>query len=261
MASARLAGLAVVGFWAVRAIRVGRSVGRYAEYWSVPRGDAGGLLYVALGDSAAQGVGASSPELGYVGLLAQRMREQSGRPVQVVNLSRSGARLADLVQDQLPLLSELEPDVVTVDIGGNDVLAYDPERFSALVCDLTAGLPSGTFVAEVPYFMHGMWERRAVETGQLLASCAATNDLRVVPLHAAEKSRGFAAMLTDFAADLFHPNDRGHRVWADAFWTQITRGPALADGTNGLPRTGQPALSVLSGSHDAGLITSEAEPS
>jgi hypothetical protein len=39
-------------------------------------------------------------------------------------------------------------------------------------------------------------------------------------------------MLTHFAADWFHPNDRGHRVWADAFWSEImkdlgrlTRGP------------------------------------
>ena len=97
--AARLAGLALLGLWAAKAARVGCSVSRYADYWAVPRGEAGGLLYVALGDSAAQGVGASRPELGYVGLLAQRMREQTGRPVQVVNLSRSAARLADLVRD------------------------------------------------------------------------------------------------------------------------------------------------------------------
>jgi lysophospholipase L1-like esterase len=29
-------------------------------------------------------------------------------------------------------------------------------------------------------------------------------------------------MLTQFAADWFHPNDRGHRVWADAFWARIS---------------------------------------
>ena len=28
-------------------------------------------------------------------------------------------------------------------------------------------------------------------------------------------------MLTQFAADWFHPNDRSHRVWADAVWTEI----------------------------------------
>lgn len=32
-------------------------------------------------------------------------------------------------------------------------------------------------------------------------------------------------MVTDFAPDWFHPNDRGHRVWADAFWTAIGARP------------------------------------
>jgi vancomycin resistance protein YoaR len=31
-------------------------------------------------------------------------------------------------------------------------------------------------------------------------------------------------MATDFAADWFHPNDRGHRVWADAFWAAMPSG-------------------------------------
>ena len=34
-------------------------------------------------------------------------------------------------------------------------------------------------------------------------------------------------MLTHFAADWFHPNDRGHRVWADAFWDRMSPGLAL----------------------------------
>jgi acyl-CoA thioesterase-1 len=242
---ARLIGAALFGLWAAKAVRVGCSVGRYADYWAVPRGEAGGLLYVALGDSAAQGVGASRPERGYVGLLAERMREQSGRPVQVVNLSRSGARLADLVRDQLSRLAELSPDVVTVDIGGNDVVVYDAERFSALVCDLTAGLPAGAFVADVPYFMYGRWERRAAETGRLLAGCAEQNGLCVVRLHDAEQARGWVGMLTDFAADWFHPNDRGHRVWAGAFWDQLTNDPVLAAAPSRLPsRPQRPSTSA-----------------
>jgi len=30
-------------------------------------------------------------------------------------------------------------------------------------------------------------------------------------------------MLTQFAADWFHPNDRGYRVWAETFWVEIAR--------------------------------------
>lgn len=222
------AALGLAGLWVFRLVRVGRSVRRYAEYWATPKGDGGGLVYVALGDSAAQGVGASRPTLGYVGVLAERMRERTGRPVQVVNLSCSGATLADLVQHQLPRLRELHPDVVTVAIGGNDVLAYDPATFSSQVCALTAGLPAGTVVADVPYFMHGHWERQATEAGRVLTECAQASGLSLVHLHDAEQARGSIAMLTDFAADWFHPNNRGYRVWADVFWDQLTRTEALS---------------------------------
>lgn len=92
----RAAAGAVVLVWLVRLWRLRRSVGRYAAFWRNRQraqeadgaGDAqGGLLYVALGDSAAQGIGASRPDRGYVGLLAAALEQAGGRPVQLVNLS------------------------------------------------------------------------------------------------------------------------------------------------------------------------------
>lgn len=119
--------------------RLHRTVAADAAYWAQPRGEAGALLYVARGDSAAQGIGASRPERGYVGLVAQRLRDTTGRPVQVVNLSRSGARIADVLERQLPELAALgrTPDLLTVAIGGNDVRAYDRATFARAADRLT----------------------------------------------------------------------------------------------------------------------------
>ncbi len=197
------------------------SVGQYRAYWSLPRGDPGGLLYVALGDSTAQGIGASRPDRGYVGLVAERLRRSTGRPVRVVNLSHSGARIEDLLTDQLPRLRELHPDLVTVAIGGNDVRAFDRGRFMTQVDQLTTALPTGSVLADVPYFMHGRWERDAQQAADTVSRTAARHGLAVVPLHAALARQGAGAMLTEFAADWFHPDDRGYRVWADAFWIRI----------------------------------------
>ena len=226
--------------WAAKLGRLALSVGEYADYWSEPRGETGGLLYVALGDSAAQGIGASRPERGYVGLLAQRLRESTGEPVQVLNLSRSGARIADVLDTQLPALlaSGRRADVLSVAIGGNDVRAYDRATFAAATDSLTAALPAGAFVADAPYFMHGRWERDSQQAADLLTGSAVARGLRPVPLHEALRAQGPGAMLTQFAADWFHPNDVGHRVWADAFWEQITRAglarrPAVAAGPAG----------------------------
>ena len=220
--------LALGGWWGVRLWQLRRSVGQYRTFWSVPRGEAGGVLYVALGDSTAQGIGASGPERGYVGLLARRLRATAGRPVQVVNLSRSGARVHDIVVEQLPRLAGLAPDLITVAVGSNDLAQYDAARFRADVDALVSGLPPGAVVGDVPWFMHGGTGRKSGEAADYVASRAGSRGLPVARLHRAMRERGWRSMITDFAADWFHPNDRGHRVWADAFWEAIDRSGAAA---------------------------------
>ena len=208
----------LMALWGLRLALLQRSVPAHARYWSVPRGEAGGLLYVALGDSAAQGIGASSPQQGYVGVFADRLRASTGGPVQVINLSRSGATLLDVLTEQVGRLAALQPDVVTVAVGGNDITHPQTGAFHADVAELLRQLPAGTLVADVPYFMHGHWERDADRAARDLAAQTRAAGLIAVPLHAALKQLGWKSMATHFAADWFHPNNRGHRVWADAFW-------------------------------------------
>ncbi len=191
---------------------------RAAAYWERPQGDPGGLVYVALGDSVAQGVGASTPAAGYVGLLATRLREATGGPVQVVNLSVSGARVVDVLK-QVEVLPRC--DLVTLDIGGNDVRHYHPDRFAEQLSELCGVLPAGTVVADLPYFMHGHWERDALAAGEVVEREAALRNLTVVPVHATMAARGWHGMFRDYAPDFFHPNDRGHRLWAQAFWPSV----------------------------------------
>ena len=183
-----LAGV-LVAFWGGRLVRLRRSVERHARYWSRSRGRSGGLLYAALGDSAAQGIGASRPDHGYVGVLAQRLCDATGRPVEVVNLSRSGARLADVLDVQLSALGALgrAPDVVTVAIGGNDIVGYDRALFAEQVDRLADALPDGAYVADAPYFMHGRWERDSRQAADLLAAAAVRRGLRPVALHDAQR--------------------------------------------------------------------------
>ena len=204
---------------------LGRLGAAYRTYWAVPHGSAGGLRYVALGDSAAQGIGASDPQHGYVSLLAERLRRSTGRPVEVINISRSGARIDDVLRDQIPRLAGLHADVVSVDVGGNDIVTYDAAnwaRGAALLCD---ALPAGrTVVADVPWFMHGRWERRAADARRVLHADCAARAIPVAPLRDAFVRHGWAGMFTLYAADWFHPNNRGHRIWADALFPPLARG-------------------------------------
>ena len=224
-------GVLPMAVWLTRLFRVTFSRARTNRYWSELPGDSDGLLYVALGDSAAQGIGASRPEKGYVGLLAEHLRAATGRPVTVMNLSRSGARIRDVLATQLPALSAVgrRVDLVTVGIGGNDMASYSVQRFTAEIEALTSSLPPSAVIADVPYFGGGARERYAQEAGKILTRSALEHDLIVVPLYEALRRRGWRGMFSDFAADWFHPSDRGYRIWADVFWQSIRGDRALCE--------------------------------
>lgn len=225
----RLVTAGVVGstvVWVSRLLAVKRSVGRYASHWAGSgTAPAGSFALVALGDSSAQAIGASSPERGWVGLLAEHLRGVHGRPVHVVNLSRSGAVVADVLADQVPRLGEHRQDLVVVGIGGNDVIGrWDAGTFAAQVDGLVAALPRQTVVADVPYFMHGEWQRRAAAAAEIVRTAAARRGFRVARVHDAMRSHGWWAMASHYSADFFHPNDRGYAVWAQAFVTALDSG-------------------------------------
>lgn len=192
----------------------------YREYWNdlnKEKAKPGGLLYVALGDSAAQGIGASSPAKSYVSLIADYLREQTDREVRVVNLSKSGAKLVDVLGSQLPELSKYQPDIVTIDIGGNDIKGFSEDLFRSEIDQVCRLLPSRSLISDIPYFMHGNAEVNSGRASCYLADQAKDNDLIMIELHQSLRDRGWKAMLTDFASDWFHPNDSGYQVWFESF--------------------------------------------
>ncbi len=195
--------------------RVFRSVAGYRSYWAQRAKRPGRLRYVALGDSLAQGVGASHPERGYVGLLAARVEADTGDAVQVMNLSITGVRLADLLDGQLPaLVDQQRPDLVTVVIGANDAGRTDPERFRADFARLCAALPDGALVADVPDFQGGP-RRAAAATLSAVAREVLAAHPRLVPV-ALEAATSHLAW-RDYSADLFHPSDAGYRRYVAPF--------------------------------------------
>lgn len=163
-----------------------------------------GRLWVVLGDSAAQGVGASAYDRGWVGLVRDRMPE----PVRLVNLSRSGARTREVVDVQWPRAAGLAPDLVTVVIGGNDALHTPLAQWLADVDALIDVLPPGAVVSTVS---RGVFERKTAQVNARLRERAAGRGLPVADIWArtGPPYRGLYA-------DGFHPNDRGYLPWADA---------------------------------------------
>lgn len=195
-------------------------VALYAVAWETsnaavlaPGAAAAGPLWVALGDSTAQGIGASGYDKGYVGQLQRIIQERTGTTWRVLNLSKSGARAADVLATQLPRLEALGalPDLVTVAIGSNDVVRRTPlDQVERELREIIGRLPARSIVGNLP---QGLWAERVAALNQIVRSAASEAGLVVADVFA----RTGPPWKDKFAADRFHPADLGYADWAAAF--------------------------------------------
>ncbi len=197
--------------------RVGELLPVHADWWRERLQHEGQITYLAIGDSAAQGVGASEPHRGYVGLLARRIRHRSRSSVRVVNLSVSGSTTWGARKDQLPKLRNYTPDICTVSIGANDIADFHPDKFERNIRDIYGAVPSHAIVAELPCMFVPDRERKVAVANEIVHRVAEEFGLTVAPLHTITKRVGLRRTFFNSYGDLFHPNDRGYEIWASAF--------------------------------------------
>ena len=198
--------------------KVQAQVGPYAQAWEQVNAITlltAGPLWVALGDSMSQGIGASRYDCGWVSQL-QVLLEQAGDPYRVLNLSAYGARVADVLTRQLPAMRDLdaEPDLVTVLVGSNDMVSRKHRRYLlGSYRDLLQELPPGSVIAS-PFGNFGLGR----EINALIAEQSASRRLKVLHNHEQESLASWRGKLSE---DHFHPNDRGYAGLAEAFFETI----------------------------------------
>ena len=174
-------------------------------------------LWVVLGDSTAQGLGAPGPYGGYVGQTLQELRRTTGRHWRVLNLSVSGALIRDVLADQVPQLDGQSPDLVTCGAGANDIL-FSPGKLFGDLRTLLAEVPDDTVMLDLP-LLSGFWwivGHMSVpyisRVNRVIREVATERRLRV-----AEVSKHFIAPWAGkFSVDNFHPSQDGYRDWARA---------------------------------------------
>jgi lysophospholipase L1-like esterase len=181
-----------------------------------------GPLWLVLGDSTAQGIGASAPQRGYVGQLRRRLEARDGRAWRVLNVSTSGARLRDVATAQLPRLDDLRgrAALVTCAAGANDVVW--PRRMARVRDNLrrvVERLPAGGVIATLPKGLDG---RRTAVLNEDIWALAAPAGLLVADVWA-HTGPPWAHKV---AVDHFHPNERGYEDWAAAFAEALRLGGA-----------------------------------
>ena len=203
---------------------VQRQVSPYAEAWRALNlaalNQPERVRWIALGDSMTQGIGASAPERGWVGQLAERLPE----PVALVNLAQSGARVEDVILTQLPAWrrrpSAPHGEVVTVLIGANDVISPRhrsllPEAFD----ELLGLLPPGAIVSTI-----ANPTRIAARVNASIRAAAEAGRIVMVGAEAMDPTMWRGRL----AADNFHPNDAGYTMIADLFAAAVSEQVAAA---------------------------------
>ena len=196
------------------------TVSSYKIFWIQKAKEPGEITYLALGDSAAQGIGATSPSRGYVGLIATRLEAQTNKKVRIVNLSKTGAKMEDYLQEQAPKIKDFKADYVTIEIGANDISVFQADKFRSDFKKVLQSLPEGSFVSNMPLFnSRPMSSSSAKQASEIIkAELKSYPKLNFVDL---QKQTSEHQSIFGFAPDLFHPNDFSYKNWADAFWKRI----------------------------------------
>lgn len=159
-------------------------------------------VLLVLGDSISAGYGLAAGE-GWVQLLSDRLRRE-GYPYQVVNASISGDTTAG-GRSRLPaLLTQHRPQVVVVELGGNDALrggnlAATRANLEAIV---TAVEAAGARPVIVGMQLPPNYGSAYVKSfGALFGDVAKAHKAALVPF----AFEGFGDDLTQFQADRVHP--------------------------------------------------------
>jgi lysophospholipase L1-like esterase len=186
--------------------------------------------YVAMGDSFTAGLEPGKPRW------PDELADALGPGVRYENLAEVGATSEQVEREQLPRAVELEPDLVTLVCGANDVLDStrpDPDayavRLSRMFARLRRGAPEAEILTatypDISRFLDLRPRSRArVERGTRLfnAACRA-----VARRHGIVLLEGFdhpvARLRGAFAPDGFHPSAEGHRHTAAEFLSSLKR--------------------------------------
>lgn len=182
--------------------------------------------YVAIGDSATEGlhdVDETGSFRGWADRLAEHIAAAQTEPLEYANLAIRGLRLHEIRQTQFDRALDLEPDLMSIAGGTNDVIGPRPD-FGRLAADLEAmfgaatdrGITVITFVLPDLSFVNpfGRYtKRRMMILNDLTRAAARINGVKVLDL----TKYPVASDPRLWYEDRLHGNELGHARMAAGF--------------------------------------------
>ncbi len=180
------------------------------------------LTLVVLGDSSVAGVGADAAEDTLTYGVAKALSDQYR--VSLHALGVSGSRLANVVREQLPQVEGLDPDILLVCVGTNDVThgttVREARRQLRLLVEglarvapeakvIVSGLPPAETSVAFHRPLRDLLGLRALLFTRLYRAELTPHGISVFDIAKLTKS-AFSGKREMFSADLFHPSSAGY---------------------------------------------------
>lgn len=183
------------------------------------------ITVVWLGDSTGAGVGASSAETALPTIVVRGLQ----RSVRLRVIAMSGARVQDVLTQQVPRVEALRPDVVVVGVGGNDVTHLTPHSLFEGLYDamlravgsldpatvVVIGIGDFGTVPRIPQPLRALTGWRGRWFDDSIRRVANRRGAAYVDLYANTGPAFGHDPALFYSDDGFHPSDEGYRIWAD----------------------------------------------
>lgn len=207
----------LIGIFRPGVAEVNSQVEPYAQAWdrhNAAAANSSGPLLCVYGDSASQGVGGSSWKRSWVLPIRDLLREATGEPWRVVNLSMSGGRFRDVVDRQIPAFNNNLPpaDLTVAIVGTNDLIwRRNIDAIVADASDFADALPERSVVSLV-----GERRGRAAQVNEAIQSVSEQRGHTVFGVW-----RWKPPLKDTIAEDNFHPSDNGYHQMRDRVWDAV----------------------------------------
>jgi lysophospholipase L1-like esterase len=184
--------------------------------------------YVVLGDSTSVGQGAKLQVENYSYQFAQTVLLKNHESVKISNLAVSGAKTADVLTQQIAEAIALNPDLIMLSIGANDVIgvirAHEFRQNYKMILQQLQQTSANIVLLNIPAFSTSplLWEpyrslahNRAAQFNQIITELGSNiSNIKVVDIYKGTEPDFRLDPQRNFSQDNFHPSSAGYSVWA-----------------------------------------------
>lgn len=186
------------------------------------------FVYVAMGDSTVEGIGASHASKSFPSLVFEKIKKDKKEAV-FYNLGKGGAKVRDVIELQLGRAIELKPNLITISVGGNDLhhrtkLKHFEEDYSYLIKTLKEKTDAEIIISNIPdvsllptlsIFVKYLSKFMTRRLNKVINKHATQFKCILIDLYEGSRvnSKKYRNLIS---SDGFHPSDKGYALWANA---------------------------------------------